>query len=312
MVYRRMGYPKTSAESRTFRCIVPARDWCGESPVWSSSDQALFWVDINRRLIHRCQADGTDLRTWEFEEPVTALALTPRQNVLLVALASRLVFWNLDTHSHTGSGFRLEGWPRLRFNDGRPDPRGSFWVGTMWNNVLPDGRDGQVGGQDGLLYRFDPNGDISVWERGIGISNTAAWSPNGSTFYFGDTLANEINAYDYDRSTGAITNKRPFLAGFPRGLPDGSAVDAEGYLWNCRSGGSCIVRVAPDGAIDEVLEFPTPKPTSCTFGGRNLKTLFVTSISLGLDNDPLAGSLFALDAGVRGLPENRFNLIPNP
>jgi len=297
---------KSNIGSTQFRCILPARDWCGESPLWDAAQQALFRVDINRRLIHRFKPDSEDLRTWEFDEPVTALALTTKENFLLIALASRLVFWNCDTDSRTDAGFKLNAWPQLRFNDGRADPRGSFWVGTMWNNVLPDGGDGKVGGHDGVLYRFDPHGAITEWEHGIGISNTVTWSPDGSKFYFADTLANEIWVYDYDPSTGAIANRRPFLTGFSRGLPDGSVVDSEGFLWNCRSGGSCLVRVAPDGTIDQVLEFPTPKPTDCSFGGKNLETLFVASIGLGVNDDPLAGGLFALEPGVRGLPENRF------
>ena len=303
---------KSADDSGQFHCIVPAGDWCGESPCWDSIQQAVFWVDINRRLIHRFKPDKHDLRTWEFEEPVTALALTRQENILIVALASRLLFWEPESNSRTEAGFQLEGWPRLRFNDGRPDPRGSFWVGTMWNNVLADGGDGKVGGHDGVLYRFDLDGAVSQWESGIGISNTVTWSPDGSKFYFADTLANELNVYDYDLKTGAIANKRPFLTGFPRGKPDGSGVDSEGYLWNCRSEGSCIVRVAPDGVIDRVLEFPTHKPTSCTFGGRKFDTLFVTSIGLGASGDPLAGGLFALNTGVRGLPENRFAGGPNP
>jgi sugar lactone lactonase YvrE len=305
---------KSVSPSIQFRCIVPAANWCGESPVWNSAEHSLYWVDINRRLVHRFMPENENLRTWQFEEPVTALALTSEEDVFLVALASRLVFWKPDTHSCTDAGFRLQAWPRLRFNDGRADPRGSFWVGTMWNNVQADGSNGEVGGTDGLLYRFDPGGSVSEWERGIGISNTVAWSPDGSKFYFGDTLANEVSVYDYDLKTGAITNRRPFLSGFSRGLPDGSAVDAEGCLWNCRVEGGCIARVSPGGVIDRVLEFPTPKPTSCTFGGKNLETLFVTSISLGCDGDSLAGGLFALDAGIRGLPENRFagSLVPSP
>lgn len=276
--------------------------------MWSATEQALYWVDINRRLVHRFRLEAQEVRTWEFEEPVAAVALTAKEDVLLVALASRLVFWEPETHSRTDAGFRLEGWPRLRFNDARVDPRGSFWVGTMWNNVLPDGGEGKVGGTDGVLYRFDAGGEVSEWERGIGIANTVAWSPTGTNFYFADTLANEVRVYDYDGSTGAIANRRPFLSGYERGKPDGSAVDEEGYLWNCRPGGSCIVRVAPDGVIDRVLEFPTPKPTSCTFGGRNLDTLFVTSISLSVNGDRLAGGLFAMDAGVRGQAEHRFGM----
>ena len=302
---------ESANQSGEFRCIVSAGDWCGESPVWNATQQALFWVDINRRLVHRFKPDNDELRRWEFEEPVAGVALTKEEKVLLVALGSRVVFWEPETHSWSDAGLRLEGWPRVRFNDGRVDPRGSFWVGTMWNNVLPDGGEGETGGTDGVLYRFDPGGEANVWERGIGIANTVAWSPDGTKFYFGDTLANEVRVYDYDLDTGTIANRRPFLSGFECGLPDGSAVDAEGYLWNCRVGGGCIVRVAPDGMIDRVLEFPTPKPTSCTFGGKDLDTLFVTSISLGVSGDALAGGLFALDAGVRGVAEHRFAGTPS-
>jgi len=133
------------------------------------------------------------------------------------------------------------------------------------------------------------------------------WSPDGLILYFGDTLANEISAYDYDPATGAIGNPRPHLKDFGRGLPDGSAIDAEGFLWNCRWGGGCIVRVAPDGAIDRVIEMPTRNITTACFGGPDLSTLFVTTAAAGsAPSDRLAGSVFAIETATRGLPENRF------
>jgi sugar lactone lactonase YvrE len=179
----------------------------------------------------------------------------------------------------------------------------------MWNNIRPDGTDGEASGKDGVLYRIDPNGQSRIWERGIGIANTVAWTPDNRSFYFGDSLANSVYSYDYNASDGSITNRRPFLVGFPRGLPDGSAVDSNGYLWNCRYDGGCIVRVAPNTEIDRVVEFPTSKPTSCTFGGENLDTLYVTSSSLGTTGDRIAGGLFALKPGVQGLRENWYAAI---
>ena len=297
---------QSTLSAGSFRCAAPVRDLCGEAPVWCAARKALFWVDINRCLVHRFVPADSSVRSWFFPEPVTALALTTGEDILAVALASKIVLWRPETHSIADAGFHLEGWPTLRFNDGRADPRGSLWVGTMWNNVLPNGTDGEVGGRDGVLFRFDPDGRSSIWERGIGIANTVAWSPDGRKFYSADTLANQIHVYDYDSADGSITNKRPFLDGFPRGLPDGSAVDSKGYLWNCRVNGGCIVRVAPDGVIDQVIEFPNARPTSCTFGGPTLETLYVTSSALGIEGDRLAGSLFAFSAGIRGLPENRF------
>jgi len=282
---------------------VPAGDWCGEGPVWSSEERSLYWTDINRFLIHRLDARGA-VRTWIFDEPVTALALTGRAGTLAAALASRLVLWRPESDERRDHGFRLPGWPAVRLNDGRPDARGSFWVGSMRNNVAPDGAPREAGGTDGVLYRIDPDGAVSEWRRGIGVSNTIAWSPDHSVFYSADTLCNMIYAYDSDG--GAIRNERPFFAGFERGLPDGSAMDSAGFLWNCRWGGGCIVRIAPGGAIDRVIEMPVRNITSCTFGGEELRTLFITTASLDAPQNRLAGSLFALEAPVPGLPENKF------
>jgi sugar lactone lactonase YvrE len=287
------------------RCIAPTGDWCGEGPVWCAEEQSLYWTDINRFLIHRISSDGA-VRSWFFQEPVTALALTSRSGTLAVALASRLVWWRPDFDERRDHGFQLPGWPAVRLNDGRPDPRGSFWAGSMRNNVAPDGSPREAGGSDGVLFRIDRDGAVSEWKRDIGISNTLAWSPDHSLFYFADTLRNTIYVYDYDLATGAIGNERPFFAGFERGVPDGSAMDSEGCLWNCRWGGGCVVRIAPGGAIDRVIEMPVQNVTSCTFGGPELRTLYITTASLGAPAGRLSGGLFALETGIQGLPEHRF------
>jgi sugar lactone lactonase YvrE len=274
--------------------------------VWSADEQALYWTDINRFLVHRLEPDGAVL-SWFFDEPVTALALTGTSGLLAVALGSRLIFWRPDSDERRDHGFHLPGWPAVRLNDGRPDPRGSVWVGSMRNHVAPDGSSRECGGTDGVLYRIDSDGTVKECKRDIGISNTLAWSPDGTRFYFADTLCNMIYAYDYDAATGEIAHERPFLAGFDRGVPDGSAMDIEGYLWNCRWGGGCIVRISPQGAVDRVIEMPARNITSCTFGGCDLKTLFVTSASLESPaGDRLGGSLFAMQTGVPGLAEHKF------
>ena len=291
-------------------CAAPAGDRCGEGPVWHATEQALYWTDINRFLIHRFQSARGAVRSWCFDEAVVALALTTREDTLLVALGSRLIFWKPATDGRQDHGYHLPGWPAVRLNDGRPDPRGSFWVGSMRNNVNPDGSSGEAGGTDGILVRIDPDGAVTEWKREIGISNTLAWSPDRTRFYFADTLANALRVYDYDAATGAISNERPFLVDFARGYPDGSSVDSEGYLWNCRYAGGCIVRVAPDRTIDEVIEMPVSNITSCTFGGPDLKTLYVTTASAGApESERMAGSLFALRVAVSGQPENVFRVL---
>jgi sugar lactone lactonase YvrE len=151
---------------------------------------------------------------------------------------------------------------------------------------------------------------VTQWGCNLGIANTLAWSPDGQQFYFGDTLDNVIWVYNYDPGSGSIGNRRTFLQGYPRGLPDGSCVDAEGYLWNCRFFGGCIVRVARDGQIDRVVEMPVQNITTCTFGGTDRKTLYVTTAAIEAPPaDRLAGGLFAIRTEVQGQPENRFAIF---
>lgn len=288
-------------------CLVPAGDRCGEGAVWSAEENAVYWTDINRFLIHRHDLTSASLRSWFFDEPVVAISLTARAGQMLVALASKLIFWWPETDQRADFGFDLPGSPRVRFNDGRSDPAGNFWVGSMKNNVLPDGELGEAGPGEGVLYRVDPRRTVTEWRRDLGISNTLCWSPDTRHFYFGDTLANEIRVYDYDKASGAICRERVFFAGFDRGLPDGSAIDSAGYLWNCRFGGGCIVRIAPDGQIDRIVEMPVLNITTCAFGGADLKTLFITTASIvSPPGNRLAGSLYALQVDVPGMAENRY------
>src|SRR5438874_9212702 len=168
-------------------CVAPTGDVCGEGAVWHAAHKAVYWTDINRFLIHRFTPADQCVRTWFFDEPVTALTLTDRDEVLTVVLGSRLILWEPATDMRHDHAFHLEGWPKVRLNDARSDPRGSLWVGSMRNNVKSDGSSGAAGGQDGVLFRLDPDAKITQWQRDIGISNTLAWSPDQRRFYFGDT-----------------------------------------------------------------------------------------------------------------------------
>jgi sugar lactone lactonase YvrE len=177
----------------------------------------------------------------------------------------------------------------------------------MRNNVKEDGELGEAGGWDGILYRIDGNGKVSEWRRDLGISNTLLWSPDNSRFYFGDTLKNTIWSYDYNLGDGSIRDEQPFFQGFDRGWPDGSTIDDDGYIWNCRYGGSCIVRVAPDGQIDRVIEMPVSNLTNCTFGGKDGNTLYVTSASAGAGRwERFGGCLFAIETNVSGPSSHAF------
>ena len=291
-------------------CVAPTGDACGEGVVWHAAHAAAYWTDINRFLIHRFTPADQCVRTWFFDEPVTALTMTDRDDTLAVILGSQAILWEPISDRRGKPVYQFDQWPNVRLNDARVDPRGSLWMGSMRNNVNSDGSAGAAGGQDGALFRLDPDGKVKVWRQNIGISNTLAWSPDQRRFYFGDTLANTIWVYDYDLATGAIANERSFLQGFARGLPDGSTVDAEGYLWNCRFFGGCIVRVAPDGTIDHVIEMPVKNITTCTFGGPDRKTLYVTTARIEApEGDRLAGGLYSIRTDVAGQPENRFRVF---
>jgi sugar lactone lactonase YvrE len=273
--------------------------------VWDADERAVYWTDINRFLIHRFTERNGWVKTWFFTEPVTALALSDREDTMVVALGSGVILWNRKTDAREPYHFRLPGWPKVRMNDARSDPLGHFWMGSMRNNVGPDGEAMAADGTDGVLYRLAPDGEVTEWRKDIGISNTLAWNRERDKFYFADTLLNTVWVYDYDAEAGTIQNERTFFAGFDRGKPDGSSMDSEGYLWNCRYGGGCIVRVTPDGKVDAVIDMPVSNITTCVFGGPDLKTLYVTTAR---GPERLSGSLFTIETDVKGQEENRVRL----
>ena len=277
--------------------------------MWHDEGQSVYWTDINRFLIHRFDPANESVKSWLFDEPVTAVLLTDRDSTFAVVLGSRIIFWEPSSDSRRDQGFRLPGWPAVRLNDAGVDPRGSLWAGSMQNNVNADGSEGPIDQTSGVLYRIDPNGGVGEFQDHIQISNTFVWSPDKKRFYFGDTLTNTICVYDYDERTGSIGKPNPYFFGFARGLPDGSTIDEEGYVWNCRWDGSCVVRVAPNGQVDRVIEMPTRNITNCTFGGKDLNILYVTTAASLTDvGDRLAGSLFAIQTDVRGVPDGRFRV----
>ena len=292
------------------RCVAPVGDQCGEAATWVADESALYWTDINRFLVHRWQEQTNAVETWLFDQPCAALFATSTPGTLILALGEKLLRWRPDTDKREDYGYPLASWPEARYNDGRPGPGGELWLGSMGNNVAEDGTPGDVDGDRGELFRIDPDGHLETVRRGIGISNTVCFSPDRRHFYFGDTPRNVIWRYDYDPDTRRISNETPFFEGFERGRPDGSTVDAEGCLWNCRFGGGCVVRVTPDGSVDRIVEMPCTNITTCEFGGEELNTLFITTAAMMTDGyERLAGSLFGLDPGVRGLPPLTASLV---
>lgn len=295
------------AEQRV-ECVVSAGALLGECPVWNELEACLYWVDIDGRAIHRYDpSTNHDERRIVPGRP-GSIALTRSEGRLLVALEGQLVWF--DWASGT-----CEPWIRLepegtgnRLNDGRCDPAGRFWVGSMFDPAA-------ARRFTGLLHRVSPAGVVTTVRSDVGVANGLAFSPDGSTLYFADTHRETVWAYDYDLTTGEATNERVFLdfKDLP-GRPDGACVDADGCYWIACVYGWAVLRVTPDGAIDRRIELPVERPTKPTFGGHDRSILFVTSIGSGgsrpsAPGQPDAGGLFAIETGARGLVEPRFGAV---
>ena len=282
----------------------------GEGIIWSQDTNTLFWLDIPMpSKLHKYSFNTKQHQIFEMPEMITAMAERDNEN-LLIASHFGINNYNLEEKKFNQILRIEEDKPFNRCNDGAADFAGNFWFGTMQNNIAEDGSDINITKNSGSLYSIDKNLKVTIHENDISISNTFAWSPQNDKFYFSDTSSGIISVYDYDFDNKVISNKKKF-ASFDRGYPDGSTVDSEGFLWNCRWGGSCVVRFDPNGKVDRVIELPVPNVTSCSFGGKDLKTLFITTARMGmtseeLENKPHAGSLFALETDVQGKPDFKF------
>ena len=285
--------------------LLDVKTTLGEGPLWDVDQQRLYWIDSFDGRVFRATADGRELRAWDVPQKIGSMALLKDGSGAVVSLQRG--FHRLDFKTgevdliHDPEPNR----PDNRLNDGKVDPRGRFVAGSM---------DTMETGANGALYSLSPTLAVNTLDTGIICSNGPCWSPDGRTFYFNDTWSGEIWAYDYDLDTGVASNRRTFakVDTSRGGAADGSTVDADGYLWNALVYDGRLVRYAPDGAVDRVIDMPVKKVTSVMFGGPDLDVLYVTSMAKPpLPRFPgdgvLRGSLFAIhDLGIRGLPEPRF------
>ncbi len=283
-------------------CVARAEDQLGETPLWCERTQKLWWIDIEQPKLQ--SFDPATGAHDVIEMPGTYLG-----SQALTQSGSRLVAIDLELRLfETGPGTVtpfavVEQGLDNRLNDGRVDPRGRLWIGTM---------DNQLHRPNGSLYRIDPDGTATKMTGDIIVSNGIAFSPDGTTLYFTDTRRYISWAFDLDLDDGAITNRR-ILADYSAtgDRPDGACIDVDGCLWTAFFAGGRIVRYRPDGMIDRTIRLPVTNPTCLCFGGEDLKTLYVTSATKFLTPEqraaePLAGSLFAIEGVGQGLPENRF------
>ena len=278
------------------QCVAPTSCLLGQSPVWSPSEGLLWWVDPKRAKLHRYNPKTTNTRRYDLPMKASVIALS--QGELLMAGDLELGFFDPSTEEYTRL-VTLEGEPAgNRINAGGVAPDNSFWFATM---------DGDEADAKSAWYRFAPDRAIEPLNaQRVIIPSTAAFSPDGGTFYTCDVTEQEILSFDFDGQR-TLTNRRVFTTtSAGAGYPDGSAVDADGCIWNAEWDGSRVVRYRPDGAVDRAISLPVSRPTGCCFGGRDLKTLYITTARTGLTNwqmdaQPFAGSLFAMQVDVPGV-----------
>jgi sugar lactone lactonase YvrE len=283
------------------RLALPAGDHLGEGPSWQPDDRELNWVDINGGRLRRWRPEDDRQEALELGAPVS-FAVARGGGGWAIGRQHEIAL--IGPGGEESTLFRIADPPGdTRFNDARCDAAGRLWAGTMSTVRRPG---------DGSLYRVDRDGEAIAVVASTTISNGLGWSPDDSLFYFVDSPTQRIDAFDFDLASGAISNRRPWVEIDPAdGLPDGLAVDAEGGVWLGLFGGGCVRRYDPDGRLDAVAELPVSNPTCPAFGGPELDRVYVTSAQHRLtpeqlEREPLAGAIFEIDAGVRGLPRSSF------
>jgi sugar lactone lactonase YvrE len=289
---------------------VDANNHVGESPIWDAEEQALYWVDIIGKTISRYDPAGGDIQHWSTGDFPTAIALLERGHGAVLALANGVHLFDFADNMQQLSTPDTRAGNRL--NEGKCDPGGRFWVGSMQTNLNADGTGRKITANTGALFRIDADGSSKRFsEFEFGISNTMAWTQEKRYFYFGDSIRNVLFRFDYDNDTGRVGNPKLFFECSNLGALDGSCIDDDGCIWNARFGAGKLIRITPQGDIDCKIDLPVTNPTSCTFGGSNGRILFVTSARFTLSDEHLAanpneGALLALDVGISGPSDRRF------
>jgi sugar lactone lactonase YvrE len=268
----------------------------GEGPFWDTERDNLLLVDMLAGALVEVDPDG---RTRRHELGGVAAAIRARRGGgYVLATEDRFVLLGpeLSPQEVLPPVFTD---PKIRMNDGGCDPQGRFYIGTMAYDETPGA---------GTLYRLDPDGSVQIALRGVTISNGLQWNRAGDTVFYDDTPTGRVDSFDFDPDSGAFTNRRSFTEISGGGNPDGMAIDEEDGIWVALWGGSAVHRYDSTRRLDLVVELPVSNVTACTFGGADLRTLFITTSRQGVepDDQPEAGAVFRYQAGVRGAPQHAF------
>jgi len=281
------------------RLIFDAQAALGEGAIWHAREQLLYWVDILGKKFWRTDPATDQHEAFDVGQMVGTI-VPRRPGGMLLALHHGLATYDCSTKQLRMICDPEDGQPALRFNDGKCDPAGRFWAGTM-----PVEGSARVGS----LFCLHPDGRCDRMLTGVGCSNGIVWSRDARTMYYIDTVRQTVDAFDFDLTTGQIANRRVAITvPSTMGYPDGATLDSEGMLWIAHWGGSCVTRWNPHtNDLLATIKLPTSNITSCAFGGPNLDRLYITSAGNDLkQSEPLAGAVFCVDTGVTGIPAWEF------
>jgi L-arabinonolactonase len=284
----------------------PGRSVLGEGPLWDPRTDTLYWVDIKAGTVFVHPAGAHPPTRIDVRAQVGCLGLTDNPQVLVAGLRTGWHLLDVPTGTLTFLADPEADRPDCRFNDGAVDPAGRFWTGSLEDSeAFPLGR----------LYRLDGDGTYATIDEGFYCSNGMDWSPDGRWLYFVDSRADVIYRYAFDVESGSATDRQVFAdTGWIAGIPDGLRVDAAGDVWCAFWDGAQLIRFTADGAVAETTPVPVPRPTSLVFGGPDLRTMFITTASIGLTEEqladwPLSGSVLCRTAETPGRPPNRFHPV---
>lgn len=280
--------------------VIATRNIVGEGIVWDSRRGLLWWTDIESARLHRYDWSTRRLEVFAAPERIGSVGLVVGSERLITAFASGVAFYDVRAGKVEWLVRPPEVVPGIRFNDGRVDRQGRFWCGTMSESAQRP--------PAGNLYAMGRNGRWQRHVEGVRIANSLCMSVDGTKLYFADSPTHVIREYPLHEPAGKLGAPRMFARTPAHSVPDGAAIDAEGYLWSAQWGAGCVVRYAPDGQIERTLAVPTRQPTCVCFAGPALDVLCVTTACENLDlatrqAEPHAGAVFLYRPGVRGLPE---------
>ena len=289
-----------------FVSAIGPRTTLGEGVLWNQIRRSVFWTDIEECSLYEYSLENEGLERYQLPHRLCSFGFTDDPKVLVAAFDHGLALYDFE-HDRVEWISKLNGSGGVRYNDGRIDAVGRFWVGSMVESA--------EGPQAGL-YCLDQDGELRQHLDNVSISNAICWSPDSRIMYFADSAAQEIRIYPFDVHNGSLGQAARFAITTGDIFPDGAVTDTQGYLWCANWGGSRVVRYAPDSTIDFELATPTSQPTCIAFGGDDLDVLFVSTASFGLDqralsDQPLAGKLLVFKTNIKGLPSTNFQGTPD-